>query len=168
MECIGDFEGKFTVINAGKYKYRDIGNIDNIIKHCIKAGLDKELESFLDKLEAEYGRKKSTYKSGAVSYAEVAANVSIEQGRHDFAKHLCKKYGLNQILGRIYVNEGKYNEAAEYMYYPDYLKAVVKHMCENNKKEEARNFVKRETSGIKDRKERQEQKEELNDIINRY
>lgn len=158
MECIGDFEGKFTEINAGKDKYRNIRNIDNIIKHCIKAGLDKELESFLDKLEAGYDR----YNSDDVSYAEVAANVSIEQGRHDFAKHLCKKYGLNQILGRIYVNEGKYKEAREYWQGYDYLEAVVKHMCENNKKEEARKFMKRET------KEDSWHRKDLNEIINRY
>jgi hypothetical protein len=65
-------------------------------------------------------------------------------------------------LGRIYVNEGKYKEAGEYWQGSNYLEAVVKHMCENNKKEEARKFMKRET------KEDSWDRKNLNEIINRY
>lgn len=160
LKCIEEFDFNNAISNNNS-------SYENIIRYGIKKGKIEEVKQVIKKTvpEDEYESK---------DLVQNLISVCLECDSYDMAKFLYEEYELerghriSKHMAEYLINRGEYNGAKEYWQGYDYLKAVVKHMCENNKKEEARNFVKRETDGIKDRKERQEQKEELNDIINRY
>jgi hypothetical protein len=161
VKCIEEFEvyNIFNLDNRSSY--------ENIIRYGIKKGkIDEAKQVIRKKVPQDWYKSKDLIQN--------LIPVCLECDSYDMAKFLYEEYELEysdsirKHMAEYLINRGEYNGAREYWQGYDYLKAVVKHMCENNKKEEARNFVKRETDGIKDRKERQEQKEELNDIINRY
>lgn len=148
---------------------KNISSYENIIRYGIKKGKIEEVKQVIRKKVPE-----DEYESEFL--IQDLISVCLECDSYDMAKFLYEEYEfelerghrISKHIAEYLINRGEYNGAKEYWQGYDYLEAVVKHMCENNKKEEARNFVKRETDGIKDIKVRQEQREELNDIINRY
>lgn len=89
--------------------------------------------------------------------------IKIEKNKHyDYA------YDCHNLIGEYMINHGMYDEAKGFRGSDEYyIKACIRHMCENNKINEARKFLKRESLNI-DSRYRQNFVRDMNIFINSY
>ena len=67
-----------------------------------------------------------------------------------------------------FVEQGRYEEGYKYWPGKEYWEECIIHMCKNEKIDEARKYLKQVSIEIKDKKERAEWVQEMNQLINSY
>ena len=164
IDCVFEYEGKFTWIDS-ELKHLDIeSSIIEVARHGIKTGLNEEVRSFIKKrLNDDYSGRETAGK---------IVSVCLELDRYDMAKFINDEYNQYSLQIRKYLIDKEEYEEAEAYYkdwgYDSYLKDVVTKMCKVNKISEARKFLKAKINLIQDKEDRQKTLNELNALINSY
>ena len=163
IDCLLEYEGKFTSLDIGSRLLDIESSILEVARHGIKGGLNEEIKSFVKKrLEDDYeGRE----------IVEKIVPICLELDSYDMAKFIEKEYRVGDGVIRDYLIEKEEYAEAEAYYNGTkiyYIEDVVTKMCKENKINEARKFLKAKINLIQDKEDRQKTLNKLNALINSY